>query len=107
MSSVALGLFVQIVIGIIVLMVNRHDAPEGFWTMNDKNSFGNLTDYEKGIVRGVTDDNPKGVSDEATYQRIYRLRRTSLGVGWGLGLIMTGIFWLGTIYLSDGGLNGN
>jgi len=102
MSSVAMGLFVQIVIGIFVLMVNRHDAPKGFWTMNDKNRFGNLTDYEKGILKGVTEDNPKGVSDEATYQRIYSLRRTSLGVGFGLGLIMTGIFWLVVVYSSEG-----
>ena len=93
-----MGFSMQIAIGICVLLVNRHDAPKGYWRMGEKNPFGNLIDYEKDILKGVTEETPKGVSDEAIYQRIYRLRRTSLGVGWGIGLIITGIFWLIVVY---------
>lgn len=95
-----MGLSIQIVIGIIVLLVNRNDAPKGYWRMGDKNPFGNLTDYEKDILKGVTEETPKGVSDESIYQRIYRLRRTSLGVGWALGMIISGVFWLIVVYLN-------
>ena len=97
MSSLAFGLFIQIAIGIFVLLLNCHGAPKGFWRMSDK-KFGDLLDYEKDILKGVTEETPKGVSDEVIYNRIYRLRRTSLGVGWGLGLIMTAIFWLIIVY---------
>jgi hypothetical protein len=101
MNSVAMGLFVQLVIGMFVLLVNRAEAPKSYWKMGQKNPHGDLLGYERDILRGVSEETPKGVSDGAVYQRIFRLRRTSLGVGFGLGLVMTAIFWLAVIYSSS------
>ena len=95
-----MGLFVQLVIGLLVLLVNRAEAPKTYWKMGEKNRHGDLLDYERDTLKGVSKETPKGVTDGAMYQRIYRLRRTSLGVGFGLGLIMTAIFWLAVIYSS-------
>jgi hypothetical protein len=101
------GLFIQLGIGVVVLLVSRADAPKGYWKMSERMPKGDIRTYERDVLKGVTKETPNGVSDGALYDRIYQLKRSSLGVGWGLGLIMTSIFWLGTIYLSDGGLNGN
>ena len=98
MSGVVLGLFVQLAIGILILLINRSEAPKDFWRMRKKFPHADLLDYEKDILRGVSNESPKGVTDRVIYQRIYSLRRTSLGVGWGIGLIMTSIFWLGVVY---------
>ena len=68
--------------------------------MGEKNRYGDLTESERNVLKGVTEQTPKGVSDQATYQRIYQLRRSSLGAGFGLGLIATSIFWLVVVYSS-------
>ena len=89
-------MWIQLVVGLAILIYNRAFVPKTFWYMESRDRY--LVKGEEDILIGVSDETPKGVSPHKIWNNIVLLRHRSLGIGVGLGLIVTPIIWLCDYY---------